>query len=291
MGDTVAPGRIAYARHFSVVPRAPCGETATVRVHSPGHRLDHRTDTWKGRSMVAARTGYRPLAVACLFLSLAAAPRALAAPMDVLLSFSTLPSAQGWTYTASGSHAGAAEAAIFSVDGTRLIQDSMGESNGVSGGSILYARANGITTTETKRIVVRGRCLAQEGSASATLGQGGLYYGFTTGSVQYGFGFTTSRLFVLQPSGTVVLPGTYDNTQFHDYAFLWSPGGTWSLTRDGAPAGSGSGGFAVTANRIFLGDGTGGANAQAETSYFRFTQDLPTPAVATTWGRVKAMFR
>lgn len=241
--------------------------------------------------MVAAHPPFRLPAVALLVLALASVPPAAAAPMDVLLSFSSLPSAQGWTYTPSGSHAGALESAIFSVDGTRLVQNSMGQSNGVSGGSILYVRTNGITTTESKRIVVRGRCLTQEGSANATLGQGCLYYGFTTGSVQYGFGFTSSRLFVLQSSGTVVLSGTYDNTQFHDYVFTWSAGGSWSLTRDGAAAGSGSGGFAVAANRLFLGDGTGGANAHAETSYFRFTQDLATPAVARTWGRVKALYR
>lgn len=232
-----------------------------------------------------------PLLFALLLVALFASP-ARSAPMDVLLSFSTLPSAQGWTYTPSGAHAGVLEAAIYSVNGTRLLQNSMGQSNGVSGGSILYVRTNGITTTESKRIVVRARCLAQEGSANATLGQGGLYYGFTTGSVQYGFGLTMTRLFVLQPAGTVVLAGTYDNsTQYHDYVFHWVPGGAWSLTRDGAAAGSGSGGFAVAANRLFLGDGTGGANAQAETSYFRFTQDLATAAERSTWGRVKQLFR
>lgn len=240
---------------------------------------------------MVARIPLRPLA-AVFVLAVVAAPRASAAPMDLLLSFSTLPSAQGWVYTASGSHSGAAESAIFSVDGTRLLQDSMGQANGASGGSILYVHAGGITTTESKRIVVRARCLAQEGSASATLGQGGVYYAFTHGSVQYGFGLTMTRLFVLQPSGTVVLSGTYDNsTAFHDFIFEWAPGGSWSLTRDGVVVGSGSGGFAVAANRVFLGDGTGGANARAETSYFRFTQDVATPAVASTWGRVKAMFR
>ena len=240
------------------------------------------------------RSGRPRITASLSVVSLAAvlAAPAAAAPMDLTLSFSTLPSAQGWTYTPSGSHAGVLESAIFSVDGTRLRQNSMGQSNGVSGGSILYVRANGITTTESKRIVVRARCLAQEGSANATLGQGCDYYGFTTGSVQYGFGLTTTRLFVLQPSGTVVLAGTYDNsTQYHDYVFNWVAGGAWSLTRDGAAAGSGSGGFAVAANRVFFGDGTGGANAEVETSYFRFTQDLATVAERSTWGRVKQLFR
>ena len=64
----------------------------------------------------------------------------------------------------------------------------------------------------SKRIVVRARCLAVQGSANATDGQGGFIYGFTTGSVQYAFGLTDSRLTVLQPSGTVLVPGMFDNS-------------------------------------------------------------------------------
>jgi hypothetical protein len=230
------------------------------------------------------------LALALAFAPLAPAP-APAAPLDITLHFASLPSAQGFTYAAVGAHAGVAEAAVFGVDGTKLVQNTMGQAIGAAGGSILYQVAGGVTATETKRIFARARCLAQEGSASATLGQGGYIWGFNTGSVQYGFGLTSARLSVLQPGGTTVLAGTYDNTQFHDYIFLWTPPGSWQLFRDGVLVGSGSGGFSASGSRLFLGDGTGGANAHGEMSAFRFTQDLATAARPETWSRVKALFR
>lgn len=213
-----------------------------------------------------------------------------AAPMDVLLGLSSLPTAQGWTYVPSGSHAGVLESSIFSVGGGVLVQNSMGQSNGVSGGSILYQIAGGITTTEAKQIIVRARCLEAEGSVNAPSGEGGFYFIFAHGSVQYGFGLTPTRIFKLQ-SGTVLIPGTFDNTQFHDYTFAWVPGGSFTIYRDGVAIHTGSGGFAIASNRIAFGDGTGGANAHGEIAYYRFIQDHPTATAGTTWGRLKGLYR
>jgi hypothetical protein len=222
---------------------------------------------------------------------LAVASVAAATPMDLILGFSSLPSAQGWTYTPSGAHAGATESSVFwDADGA-LVQNTLGLSNGISGGSIFYVRSGGVTANETKRIVVRARCLAVQGSTNATDGQGGFIYGFTTGSVQYAFGLTDTRLTVLQPSGTVLVPGTFDNTAFHEYIFQWAPPGSYQLYRDGVQVFSGSGGFTFSASRVYFGDGTGGANAKGETSYFRFSQDLATPVQATSWGRLKQLYR
>lgn len=213
-----------------------------------------------------------------------------AAPMDIQLSFGSLPSAQGWAYVPSGAHAGVLESAIFSVGGGVLTQNSMGQSNGVSGGSILYQIVGGLTTTEIKQIIVRARCLTGEGSANAPSGEGGFYFFFAHGSVQYGFGLTPTRIFKLQ-SSTVLIPGTFDNTQFHDYTFAWTPPGNFTIYRDGVAIHSGSGGFALASNRIAFGDGTGGANAHGEITYYRFIQDHPTPAAGTSWGRIKDLYR
>ncbi len=74
--------------------------------------------------------------VALVALALAAplAPvPALAAPLDIQLGFASLPSAQGFTYTTSGAHAGVVEATVFSVSGGVLTQNTMGQSNGVTG--------------------------------------------------------------------------------------------------------------------------------------------------------------
>ena len=215
----------------------------------------------------------------------------LSAPLDIQLGFSSLPSAQGFAYAASGSHANILESSVFSVAGGVLTQNTMGQSNGVAGGSLLYQRVGGITTTESKEIRVRARCLAAEGSSIARFGQGGFLFGFAQGSVQYDFGLTPSRIFVLQPSGTLLIAGTYDNTQFHDYRFEFSSPNTFRLYRDGALIYTGSDGFAVVINRVFLGDGTGGANAKGEITSFRFIQDVATESRATTWGRLKAIYR
>lgn len=233
----------------------------------------------------------KPL-VATLFASLlllAPAGWALAAPMDVPLSFASLPSAQGWTYSASGSHAGVAEATVYSVSGGTLFQNTMGQYMGVNGGGILYLRNNGITTTETKRIHVRARCLAQQGAYVAPQGEGGLIFGFATGSVQYAFGLTTGAVTILGPGGTSVV-ATTSNMQFRDYDFEWAPGGSFQLYRDGVLVHSGSGGFALAANRLLIGDGTGGANAQGEITEYRFSQDLATPALPASWGRIKGLY-
>ena len=54
---------------------------------------------------------------------------ALAAPLDVQLGFSSLPSAQGFTYATAGTHAGVPEANVFSVAGSVLTQNTMGQSS------------------------------------------------------------------------------------------------------------------------------------------------------------------
>lgn len=224
-------------------------------------------------------------------LSLVLTRPALAAPLDLTLTFNSLPSAQGFTYLANGVNAGVPETSVFSVDGTRLLQNTIGQTISSAGGGLYYQRLNGITTTEPKRILVSARCIATTPSSLATSGEGSFIFGFAHGSVQYAFGLTTTRVSVLQSTGTVLLPGTYDNTQFHDWSYEWFPGGSWSIRRDGVQIATGSGGGSLAINRVFFGDGTSGSNAQGEVRYYRFTQDLATPATKSDWSRVKALFR
>jgi hypothetical protein len=224
--------------------------------------------------------------------SLAFASIAFAAAFDVNLGFASLPPVQGWTYTPSGAHAGVLEANVFSVAGGVLTMNSMGQSNGVSGGSILYLTTPGVTTTENKSIRARVRCLQVEGSANAPAGQGGLFFGFTTGSTQYGFSLTDTHVYVLGGAGFVQVGGTFDNsTAFHDWQFDWNVGGTYSIRRDAVLVGSSSGGFAVAANRLVFGDGTGGANANAQITSLRWLQGSATATAASSWGRVKSLYR
>jgi len=54
---------------------------------------------------------------------------------------------------------------------------------------------------------------------------------------------------------------------------------------------SGSGGFSFATNRLFFGDGTGGANARAEITQLRYIQDVATVTDGPSWGRIKALYR
>ena len=236
---------------------------------------------------------HRPPLRVFVLLSLALAVPAItrAAAFDVNVTFGSLPSAQGWTYSTSGSHAGVLEPSVFAVAGGVLTMNTMGQSNGVAGGSLIYVDNPGVTTTEVKSIRTRLRCLQVEGSANATGGQGGLFFGFTTGTIQYGFSITPTRVYLLNGVSFTVVGGTFDNsTAFHDWQFDWNVGGSYSITRDGVLVGSSSGGGAVALNRIFFGDGTGGANAHAEFTSVRFLQGGATATAAGSWGRVKALY-
>ena len=207
--------------------------------------------------------------VATSFASLLATAAALAAPLDLTLNFASLPSSQGFTYVATGAHAGVLESSVFTVGSGMLAQNTIGQYLGTTGAGIYYQRLTGITTTEAKQIRVNARCLQTAGTASFPFGEGGLCFVFTTGSVQYGFTLTAGKVGLLQAGGWSMLPALFDNTTFHDYLFDWAPGGSWQMYRDRA----------------------GGANARGDIRSFRFIQDVATAVTPSTWGRVKALYR
>jgi hypothetical protein len=217
---------------------------------------------------------------------------ALAATQNFTLSLASLPSAQGLAYSASGSHAGTPEASVFSAGGGVLTQNSMGLGHGVAGGGILYLGLSGLlNATEPKQLRVSARCLQVEGSGLGSAGQQGFAFGFSTGSVQYDVSLTPTQIYALTTSSSVLVPGTYDNTQFHDYVLEFNPPNNQRIYRDGVLVYNSTSGFSLAANRIFFGDGTGGANARAEIRSLQFLQNYATPAQSTSWGRVKQLFR
>lgn len=225
-------------------------------------------------------------------LSITAHATVIAAPLDVQLTMSSLPSAQGFTYTPSGAHASAVETDVFPVSGGVLSMNSVGQSNGVSGGSILYNYLSGVTNGETKQIRVRARCLQVEASGTAPAGQGGFVFGFTANSTNYAFCLTPTRVGIMLSTGFFLFATTFDNTQFHDYRFEFTPPTTTRVYRDNALLGTSTAGFpAALTNRFWLGDGTGGANASGEVESFRFIQDVATGVSPTTWGRIKALYK
>lgn len=189
----------------------------------------------------------------------------------ISLNFDTLPSnpAQGWTFGRQGVHAGVAEEDVFSVDGTTLFQNSIGQGNGGSGG-IWYEFIPDTLPNIMFTLELRARVLENEGDPGQPLYGYGFRVQVRGPGGAYMIGFTTDRIrdYNLQ---TLLI----DNTQFHDYRLQAVPGGPYELYRDGLLVMSGA---AVAGGTPFLelGDGTGGTNARAEVTEYVFTQIIPT---------------
>jgi len=233
-----------------------------------------------------------PCSIATLLLLTFGSGGALAATQSFTLGFGSLPSAQGFAYSANGSHTGTAEATVFSVGSGTLFQNSMGLGHGVSGGSILYIGLSGLlNTSEPKQLRFNARCLQVEGSGAGAAGQQGFAAGFSVGSVQYDVSLTPTQIFALGPGGSVLVPGAYDNTQFHEYLLDFTPPNVQRIYRDGVLLYTSTSGFALAANRVFFGDGTGGANARAEIRSLQFLQNYATSTQSTSWGRMKRLYR
>jgi hypothetical protein len=93
------------------------------------------------------------------------------------LDFTSLPSTQGWTYSAVGVHNGQPEASIYAVDGTALLENSLGKGIDNVGGAAFYSIANVLCTNLDVSFKVRARVLEIEGNTSFA---------------NYGYGFSGS---------------------------------------------------------------------------------------------------
>ena len=135
---------------------------------------------------------------------------------------------------------------------------------------------------------MRARLVQHEGDFSNQYVGGGLAFGFTQGSVHYQMGMTPTQI---RNVNGVLLSSAYNNTQFHDYRFEWTPPSSFRYYVDNNLISTNAGGLGVALNRVVFGDVTGAANAQAQITEFSFLQGHATSAFATTWGRVKALYR
>lgn len=215
------------------------------------------------------------------------AAAAIAAPLHVTLNFASLPSAQGFTYLAEGVDTGMPESSVFSVSGGVLSQNTLGCALGGAGADVLYQRSGGISSDDSKQIRFRARCT----SAAGATGAGGMAVGFSNGFLAFEVSITPTQVFTLNGGGRAAAPATFDNTQFHDYVFDWSPPNSYRVYRDGVLIDTRSGGFPSGASQILIGDMTGGANAAGEFAWIDFVQDLTTPVTPSSWGRIKSLYR
>src|SRR5262249_41970745 len=146
-------------------------------------------------------------------------------PSTITLNFNSLPSAQGWTYLSGFPPNSPLETNVYSFDGTKLTQNTMGIGDNF-GNYVIY---NGVDPTKPCTINVRRRVLQSE-----LLDQGAAFafdvVAFT-GSEVFGFGLNTTT--IRAPLGTQQL-ASIDATQFHDYRIEANPGVNVSIYVDNA---------------------------------------------------------
>jgi hypothetical protein len=179
----------------------------------------------------------------------------------VTLQFNSLPSAQGWTYFQGGS---IPETSVFSVNGTTLIQNTIG--TGFGNPAPEYAMFGVVNGTQPFVLEVRARVLAVEGTQTF-----GFFFDVRTAvpNQEYAIGFTTSL--VADPLNNSF---PLDTTVFHDYVLTATPGSDYSLFVDGQLKLTGPLSHTGAAlNAIEFGDGNStGANAHAEITKLVFSQ-------------------
>jgi hypothetical protein len=183
-------------------------------------------------------------------------------PLDVpagtySLNFDSLPSAQGWTFMQNGP----AENDVFSVDGTRLTQDTFGS------GTSSFARyqIDGVADPNKQMVLsLTARVLRHENLTGRSTGLG-FNFVISDGVFLHRLALTADQI---QVGGQFYKLNT---TGFHDYSFELYPGGNFDLYVDGVIFATGVGYETVSSNKIFFGDSTSHENADAEITAMSFT--------------------
>lgn len=191
-----------------------------------------------------------------------------ASATTVMLGFTTLPSAQGWTYGATNA---VPETSVFSVAGGTLHMDTV--NTGVpfqSQGGNIYSLPVAVDPMRPFTLEIRARVTAQ----TQAQGSGSNFFGFSfavrTGTESYAFGLGPAN--IAAPDGTVL---SFDNTAFHTYRVEAVPslvGPDFQLFVDNILVLTDEARALVDSTRLLLGDGTGGTNAVADITAFRFFQ-------------------
>ena len=174
----------------------------------------------------------------------------------------SLPSAQGWTYTVTAPDPG--ETNIFSVSSSTLFQNSMGIGNKVA----FYKYFPTIDPLLPYYIDLRARVTNNE-IFNPTY-PFGFCFGAQIGNVRYVFGITPTAIHYHNGTSSPTIV-TLDNTVFHDYQLNMFPGGSWQLFVDGNLAGSAASAWQNPLSaEVFFGDGTSLSNARAELTRYQF---------------------
>lgn len=191
---------------------------------------------------------------------------------NISLNFNSLPSAQGWIYSTGDA---SVDTDFYSVDGTRLHMDTIG--SGFSGHA--YIRNTPIDQQTPFVLSVRARVTNYEEQSD-----GRNPYGFDlsvfTGSEQFELAISPVGIKggLAEPGDTTpdhVFSSTIDVTQFHDYRIEGVPGGRFEVFVDDVSLGTALPAPVTSPSMLYFGDGTAGANAQADITSYSFTQAAP----------------
>lgn len=144
------------------------------------------------------------------------------------LDFHTLPSAQGWTYVPTLTSA--SEASVFSVDGTALLQNSIGLGDNAAPH---YERPGSVDPMRPFTLFVRAQVLQEEIFRDNRFG---FTVGATTDNENFDLGISSRGL---EDENAAFFNPVFDATQFHDFRIEVTPGVGYQLFIDNAPAASG----------------------------------------------------
>lgn len=189
----------------------------------------------------------------------------------VIMDFNSLPSTQGWTYEATGNSA--SETSVFSVSGGVLRQNSMGLGFAAQGDNV-YLRPIEINDHDPFQLIVRARVLQSEGAVATN--PFGFAFGVNIGGDSYLVGLSPTQVQGLNQA----FVGNIDNTEFHTYEMVGTPGVGFTLFVDSVFVGSATALHLGPPYGLQIGDNTGGTNALAEVSRYEFRQEpsaIPEP--------------
>lgn len=192
------------------------------------------------------------------------------AALALTLDFSSLPSAQGWTFSTNG----ASESDVFSVSSGVLSQDTLGLGPSAGANYQIY----GLLTTDADiSLTFTARLLSEEGSPT------------DYGAVSAGIGFDGFSYAIALRPGEVrdlqnnLLSTAFDTSLFHEYELRIQPSVGYTVYVDNvliasvAPSTE-----SPLANYIYFGDGSA-LNALGEYSAFAVSQvPLPAPVALIT---------
>jgi hypothetical protein len=200
---------------------------------------------------------------------------------------SSLPSAQGWTFTSGGTPL-ATEAGTWGVGSGVIVLDTMAFVTTGTGTSSFYALSGVVNTSQPLAITTRARIVQYEGDFANAFVGGGFAIGFAQGTTEWQMGITSNQI---RSIGGTILSTAYDNTLFHDYRLEWTPPSSIRFYVDGTLISTNSTGLSFGLNRIYFGDVTGAANSRTEIQSVTFLQGAVVATENSTWGRVKALYR